>query len=90
MSTAGAGEVRNVNKPSPITVDPLVLKKKLGKMRDLSNGHSLENGCGDLDSPRTPRTVATPGKNFFLNFHALSKVKLAWTKNMQIKSKAFL
>ncbi|CAL8111674.1 unnamed protein product [Orchesella dallaii] len=64
MSTAsGAGEVKNgVNKPSPITVDPLVLKKKLGKMRDLSNGHSFENGCPpDLDSPRTPRTVATPG-----------------------------
>lgn len=64
MSTSAGtgGEVRNIKKPSPITVDPIVLKKKLGKMRDLSNGHSMENGYNDLDSPRTPRTVATPGK----------------------------
>lgn len=70
MSTsAGASEVRNVNKPSPITVDPLVLKKQLGKMRDLTNGHSNENGCNDLDSPRTPRTVATPGKHFLFSYN---------------------
>ncbi len=77
MSTAGAGEVRNVNKPSPITVDPLVLKKKLGKMRDLSNGHSVENGCDDLGSPRTPRTVATPGKNFSLEISRTIKLILS-------------
>lgn len=69
MSTsagAAGGEVKNINKPSPITVDPLVLKKKLSKMRDVPNGHSMENGYSDLDSPRTPRTVATPGKIHFL------------------------
>lgn len=72
MSTCEASEVTNSNghgkKPSPITVDPISLKKQRsaaagGKMRDfVINGHNGSTESESPKTPKTPRTSTTPGK----------------------------
>ncbi|OXA60687.1 GTP cyclohydrolase 1 isoform X2 [Folsomia candida] len=71
MSTCEASEVTNSNghgkKPSPITVDPISLKKQRsaaagGKMRDfVINGHNGSTESESPKTPKTPRTSTTPG-----------------------------
>lgn len=66
MSTGGAAEVAIKNghsKPSPIPVDPLVLKKQLaaGIMRDIATNGNGHNGAAEVGTTKITKAVVGTG-----------------------------